>query len=169
MAKEYNISKTAGQCVVCQRALEPGEEFVAAVREAGEELLREDYCPTCWDAKGDAEDEPDVLGVWRARVPQPQEKRKLFVDDDLLRNFFERLEGAEDEAKVSFRYVLALVLMRKKLLVYDRMDRRDDGSEVWQMHFKGSDATHHVIDPKMDEDKIAEVSAQLGQILEGEL
>ena len=59
--------------------------------------------------------------------------------------------------------------MRKKLLVYDRMQREDDGGEIWQMHFKGSDQVHHVIDPKLDEDKIAEVSGQLGQILEGEL
>jgi len=168
MAKEYNISKTAGRCTACDRPLEDGEEMVAAVREVGEELLREDYCPACWDAEPRA-DAPDVLGVWRTHVPAPQEKKKLFVDDEVLRNFFERLEGADEPAKVSFRYVLALVLMRKKLLVYDRMTRDDDGTETWQMHFKGSDRTHHVIDPKMDPEKVSEVSEQLGAIMEGEL
>ena len=169
MAKEYNISKTAGQCGACQKALLPGEEFIAAVREVGEELAREDFCPPCWQAKCPTGDAPDLLGVWRTHVPQAQEKKKLFIDDELLRSFFERLEGAEEDAKVCFRYVLALILMRKRVLVYDRMQRRDDGVEVWQMHFKGSETTHHVIDPKMDETKIAEVSSQLGQILEGEL
>ena len=98
-----------------------------------------------------------------------EEKKKLFVDDELLINFFERLEGAEGDLKLSFRFVLALVLMRKKLLIYDRMDRGEDGTETWEMHLKGNPRTHRVIDPRMDEEKIAEVSTQLGQILEGEL
>ncbi len=59
--------------------------------------------------------------------------------------------------------------MRKKLLVYDRMERGEDGTETWEMHLRGNPQGHRVIDPKMDEDKIAEVSTQLGQILEGEL
>ena len=48
-------------------------------------------------------------------------------------------------------------------------DKQDDGVELWQMHFRGSNQMHQVIDPKMDEDKIAEVSEQLTQILNGEL
>ena len=67
------------------------------------------------------------------------------------------------------RFVLALLLMRKKLLVYDRSCTGEDGAEVWTMHFKGSDQTYQVTDPHMDEEKISQVSQQLGQILEGEL
>ena len=37
------------------------------------------------------------------------------------------------------------------------------------MHLKGDGRTHRVVDPKMNPEKIAEVSSQLGQILEGEL
>jgi len=168
MVKDYNISKTTGACADCRKDLAPGEEFVAIVREGPDELLRADYCRDCWGERPHDE-QADVLGVWRSRVPQPQEKRKLFVDNELLINFFERLDGAEGSAKLCFRYVLALVLMRKKLLVYDRTDRGDDGTEIWRMHFKGSEEVHRVIDPKMDEEKIAQVARQLGQILDGEL
>ena len=168
MAKEYNIDKTAGQCVLCGRLIAPGEDLVATVTEADEELRRQDYCLACWQAEP-GDDSPGVLGVWRTRMPAPKEKKKLLVDDELLVNFFQRLEGTDAAAKISFRFVLALVLMRKKLLVYDSAEKRDDGTELWTMHLKGEPTRYAVIDPHMDEENIAAVSRQLGEIMEGEL
>ncbi len=168
MAKDYNISKTAGLCTTCEKQLEPEEDFVAVLRDTTDQFLREDFCIACWDA-ADKPEGADIFGIWHSKVPTAQEKKKLLIDDDLLINFFRRLDGESDEMKITFRFVLALVLMRKRLLIYDRLERRDDGDEVWLMHLRGSDETHEVLDPKMDEDKIAEVSGQLGQILNGEI
>lgn len=170
MARDYNITRPSGQCTTCHRPMQPGEEFIATIRQAGEEFARADYCPGCWDGcpqKG--LDDPQVLGVWRTRLPEPKERRKLFLDDDVLVSFFQRLEGAAEPVKVQFRFVLALILMRKKLLVYDRSERTPDGGEVWTVHLKGTDAPCRVVDPQMDDENIAEVSQQLGQILEAEL
>jgi len=166
MGKEFNISKTSGHCRACQKQLAEAEQFVATVREVGEEFHREDYCEACWAARGD-ENSADLFGVWRGRVPRAQEKKKLLVDDDLIINFFERLDGAEAPARISYRFVLALVLMRKKLLVYDSTKQMPDGRSAWRMHFKGTDQKHEVIDPDMDEEKIAEVSRSLSDIMEG--
>jgi hypothetical protein len=168
MAKEYNISKTSGQCASCKEPMVADQEFMATVRETEDDFVREDYCIQCWDAQP-RQSGPDMLGVWRSRVPQPEQKKKLFVDDELLVNFFQRLEGAEEPAKINFRFVLALVLMRKRVLVYDRMTKGAEGNETWSMHFKGSDQVHQVVDPRMNEEQIAAVSQHLGQILEGEL
>jgi len=168
MAKDYNITRSAGTCLACGRDFQPGDEFVATVREGEEELLREDFCPPCWDGRGD-DKTGELLGHWRAAVPKPEEKKRRFVDDELIIGFFERLEGADEPAKVNFRFVLALVLMRKKLLIYERSAANADGLDVWTMRFKGGSETSEVVDPKMDEQKIAEISGQLGQVLEGEL
>jgi hypothetical protein len=168
MAKEYNISRTSGVCQACGRTIEPREAYYATVREQDSEIVRQDYCLECWPEHQPA-DEAQLLGLWRGQVPVPTEKKKTFVDDEVLINFFSRLEGSDEPARQSFRYVLALVLMRKKLLVYDRGEKNDAGQDVWLMHIKGSTQTHHVVDPGMDEEKIAEVSGQLGAILEGQL
>ena len=40
MAKEYNITKTDGLCLKCQKQLEPGDEFSATVRETTEDLCK---------------------------------------------------------------------------------------------------------------------------------
>lgn len=171
MGKDYNIAKTSGKCGRCGNDLVAGEDFFAVVRQSEDEFCRDDYCDDCWNSLEDRPqvDAPDVFGIWQSRVQLRQEKRKLFVDNELLINFFERLSGSSDDLKVSFRYILALVLMRKKLLVYDRMKSKDNGMEIWEMHLKGNDQKHLVTDPKMDEEKIAQVSQQLGAIMEGEL
>jgi len=174
MAKEYNITRTAGRCTVCLQELAAQQEFVATVREiAGaddeDELVRQDYCLTCWEPAREATTaDKSVFGIWRARVPTPKEKKKTFVDDELLVNFFDRLEDAPEPAKVQFRFVLALILMRKKLLAYDGIEL-GEGDRPWLMHFRGSGRKCKVVDPHMDEDKIAEVSRQLGDVLEGDL
>lgn len=168
MSKDYNISRHTGQCCRCEKAFEPATEIVTTIWESEEDFERRDYCRPCWD-DGRARADATPFGVWQTRVPSPREKKKLFIDDELLVNFFERLAGEEDPARISFRFVLALILMRKKLLVYDRSDRDPDGMEVWTMHLKGDDRKHEVVNPQMDEEKIAEVSDKLSTILEGGL
>jgi len=165
MAKEYDIAKPAGLCHGTGEQMAPGEEFVAVLRETPDQLVREDYSLAYWEAHP-CDDAPSVVGVWRTRVPEPQAKKKLLIDDGLLMNLFERLEGAEEPARINFRYVLTLILMRKKLLVYDHTEKDDQGLDVWRLRAKGSDKIHEVIDPHLDESQIAEVSENLSEIME---
>ena len=138
------------------------------VKEADEQLFREDFCADCWGAKP-SQGDPKTIGFWRTTVPAPREKKKLLVDDELLINFFQRLEDAAEPVQVNLRFVLALVLMRKKLLIYDRSDKGPDGSETWVMHLRGRQETCRVTNPHMDDDKVSEVSRQLGQVMEADL
>ena len=167
MPKDFNIAKTAGLCCKCEAQIVPGEQYYACVIQVEDGLQRRDFCLECFK-EPPGEPAEDILAQWRTCAPQPQEKKKLFIDDELLLNFFDRLQDATEPAKVNFRCVLTLVLMRKKLLVYKRSDTTDDG-EVWTLRLRGSDKTAQVLDPHMDEEKIAEVSRQLGEIMEGEL
>jgi len=148
----------------------PGEKFVATVRESadGEDYVREDFCAACWETTREQR-VPSLLGSWQGQVSPPAEKKKVFIDDDLLVNFFARLAQSDTAAAVNLRFVLALILMRKKLLIYDRMEKLPEDQEVWLMHFKGSQEAQQVINPNLNEEKIAEVSGQLGQIMEGQL
>ncbi len=162
MPKEYNIQKTSGVCCTCEAQLEPGTEFIAAIRETDEGFERLDHCTECWKKSQGGSN--GYAAVWQSRVPLPREKKKLLVDDEVLITFFRRLEEAEQESKIAFRFVLALVLMRKKILSYEGSAERD-GCDAWRMRFRGSDETCEVIDPHMDEERIAEVTAQIGEII----
>ena len=57
--------------------------------------------------------------------------------------------------------------MRKRILKYDS-SKTEDGKEIWTVKIAGRDETAQVINPKLTEDKIEQLSEQLGQILQVE-
>ena len=99
-------------------------------------------------------------------MPEASQPKPTFVDNEVLVDFFNRLADQDEPAKISFRFVLALMLMRKKVLVYDGRQGGPDAGETWQMHFRGGSQRVEVIHPPLDEEKIAEVTAQLGSLFE---
>ena len=50
--------------------------------------------------------------------PPPDDNRKPRFDDDLLEECFYRLDGQTDPSRVNFRYVVALLLIRRKRLKF---------------------------------------------------
>ena len=164
MARDYEIQKPSGACSRCGRELAAGEGFTVALFETDEGFRRDDLCDECSAAQGGESGEP--FSLWQSRVPTPEEPKQRFVGNDVLMDFFEKLDGQDDPAKVNFRFVLALMLMRKKLLVYDASRRDESGGEVWTMHYRHGDTAVEVIHPEMDDDQIAQVTAELGAIFE---
>lgn len=169
MAKEFNIARAAGRCVACDRALEPKEPYMAVVVDGDQQLQRLDWCLSCWNADG-REPIENPFGQWRGQMPEPTEKKKVFVDDDLLVNFFHRLASETEPARVNFRFVLTLILMRKRVLTYERTVAGADGAQTWVLKQRGRPGeTFEVTDPVLSADEIAELSEQLSEILQGEL
>lgn len=116
-ASTYSIERTTGICAFTERVLEPHEHYIATLVEDGDELVRVDISPEAWEAGKRPE---HLFSYWKAVVPEPNEKKKTFVDDEVLLNLLERLADAEQPQRIAFRFVLTLILMRKKLLRYDK-------------------------------------------------
>lgn len=164
-AAGYDVSRPQGKCHVSGLPIEPGAKFMAALRETPLGFERVDVSLDAWPAF----ERGDVLAFWQTIMPSPQAvKKKLFVDDQVLCELFERLSSATEPAKLNFRFVLGLILMRKRMIVYEST-RVDGESEVWQVRFKGKEAMLDLLNPKLAEQQVAEVSQQLGEILNEEL
>jgi hypothetical protein len=165
------VAKPGGTCAVSGRAITAGERFMAAVRETPAGLERIDVAPEHWEAF----DKAGLLAFWQTVMPRAEEKKKVFVDDEVLCNLFERLADATEPAKIHFRFVLGLILMRKRLVLYDATRHEEEGPgesgprDVWVVRMKGREDKLDLVDPKLDEKQVMEVSQQLGEILNEEL
>ncbi len=162
---DWDVARSSGQCARCESEFAEGQEYCAVLLEAPDGFERRDFCQACWQA------EPtEHFCFWKSRVPVREDKAKknLLVDDAVLINLFERLEQQTEPIRVRFRFVLGLILMRKKLLKYSGTVR-DGDVEYWQMRLAGTGTEHQVENPKMDDQQITEVSNQLGVILRGEV
>jgi hypothetical protein len=161
----YDVPRPAGHCSVTGRKIEAGERFFAAVRETPEGIERLDVSPEAWDGF----DRAGVLAFWQTVMPAHEVKKKVFVDDEVLCTLFERLADATEPVKVNFRFVLGLILMRKRFIVFEESRHEDGVRDVWVVRMKGKDERLQLIDPKLDEQQVTEVSQQLGEILNQEM
>ncbi len=160
---DWEINKPLGQCTGTERKIEYGEEYFAALVETEEGLRRRDFCADYWESQ-----KPDVFCYWKTRLPEPGQKKQLFVDDQMLMAFFERLEKETEQEKINFRFVLALILMRKRILKYDETINEDD-KEIWRLRVVGEKQIVEVINPHLDEEQIEQLSSQIGEILQADL
>lgn len=188
----YDVQRPSGFCAATGRSLEPGEACYSALvdipeneREPSDQLgmKRIDISTEAW---GQGFRPPGLFSFWKTQVPEPNAKKKTFVDDAVLLNMLRRLEDATEPQRLAFRYVVALILMRKKLLRYDGSEKQDDPQgdgpvqEYWLFtpkldvskgHFGkwNEDETLRVLDPRLDASQIEQVTSQLGEVLEAEL
>ena len=165
-AGSYEVARPRGLCVVCQTQIDPQQPLMAALRETPQGFERLDVCLACWP---NFADKPDLIGFWKTSMPLVEQKKKLFVDDEVLAQLFERLAATTEPAKLNFRFVLGLILMRKRLIIYESTRHDDDNREIWQVRFKGKDQILDLLNPRLDESQIVDVSNQLGEILNEEL
>ena len=126
----YDVQRPSGTCHATGQALEPGDECYSALvdvppeqRAAGDDLgmRRVDVSVEAWR---DGYRPAGLFSYWKTQVPEPNQKKKLFVDDAVLLNLLRRLEDATEPQRLAFRYVVALILLRKKLLRFDGTERR---------------------------------------------
>jgi hypothetical protein len=160
----YDVARPHGKCAVTGNTIEPGEKFMAALRETPVAFDRIDVSLQAWPQF----DRTGVLGFWQTVMPRPEQKKKVFVDDQVLCELFERLGDATEPNKLNFRFVLGLILMRKRMLVYET-SRTEHNREIWSMRFKGREEKLDLVNPKLDESQVQEVSQQLGDILNEEV
>jgi hypothetical protein len=137
-------------------------------------FARVDFCEKCW-AEGKRPVSPlTMFSFWKTTVPSPEQKKKLLVDDAVLVDVFTRMEGKTEPSEIRFRFVLALILMRKRLLKYEGMEegsgeKEKGGPEIWRMIPRGGEAAVQVVNPHLTQEQIAEVSQQLSAILAEEV
>jgi len=157
---DWTINKPLGECCGTGRQIEPGEEYFGALVEGEEGLERRDFSAEYWE-----KEKPAVFCFWKTKLADPDEKKELFVSDEMLMAFFERLANETDPEKINFRFVLALVLMRKRRLKYDGT-RMDGTSEIWSLRVVGQKELVEVANPHLDDEQIELLTSQIGQILQ---
>jgi hypothetical protein len=131
--------------------------------EAGDSFTRVDYSVQAWQGPPE-----NASCFFKTRVPAKEQRKKMLVNNELLTSFFERLGDETKPVRLQFRFVLALILMRKRLLRYES-SAVDDGVEVWRMTIARDQTSHRVINPQLTDEQIEGVSRQLSAILHSDM
>ncbi len=156
---DYQIQPNTRHCCVSGRELKPGEKFFSALLEEGGKLARRDYAADAWAGPPEK-----AIGFWSGRVPAAEQSRKLRIDDDLLADCFARLDARGEPAQVNFRYVVALLLMRRRRFKFEETTT-EGGQEVLKLRCAKTGAEHLVLNPRLTEDEMRTVQDEVFKVL----
>ncbi len=162
MSTNWTMPRRTEACCACQRPFDPGEEFCAYLYETSAGYERHDYCLNCG-----VPITPVPIGSWRTRRPMPRSSSVPTFDREAVYRFFERLEGSDEPQRIQFRFLLALLLWRKKVIKLERTMTLND-TEIWEFRTPSTGTTHRVQRPELDEDRLEELSNQIAGLLTGE-
>jgi hypothetical protein len=155
---EYQIQPNTRRCIATGRDLQPGEKFYTALLEEGDTFVRQDFSSEAWQGPPEG-----AFSFWSGRVPSEANPRPKF-DDDLLVDCFQRLEGQTDPRRVNFRFVVALLLMRRKRFKFEKTVS-DGAIEKIVLHCAGSGAVYEVVNPQLSEDEMSQVQEEVFKVL----
>ncbi len=166
MGKDWeNYIKRQGFCSRCNREFQELEEYYGTLFEMDTGFTRYDFCTACWSD----EIKEQCFSYWKGKIPKKDEKKKLFIDDETLTDFFKRLVESNDPQKYGFTFVLTLILMRKRILKY--IDTQIDDinrQEIWTVKLRNDDNEYKVVNPKLSEEDIEKIREEISAILVGE-
>jgi hypothetical protein len=155
----YQFQGPAKQCASSGRELVPGEKFVSVLRDVAGQFVRQDYALEAW-----TEPPADAVAWWAGRIPEGGRPTKPTINDELLLDCFTHLTNTTDPARLNFRYVVALLLMRRKRFKFEDA-RKQDGKETLLMRDAKSGQRHEVIDPQLNEDEMDVVRDEVFRVL----
>lgn len=110
-----NAPKLSRVCSATGRPFEPGEKIFTFLFEENGEIQRRDLCAEAFAKTRRPE---NALAWWSSRLPSGGEKKEKLAPNDALIDFFESLADRPEEA--ALRYVLALLLTRRRVLRFER-------------------------------------------------
>jgi hypothetical protein len=155
----YQIHGPGRTCVASGRELKPGEKVFSVLRDEGGQFVRTDYAADAWPGPP-----AGAVAWWAGRVPEAGRPTKPTINDDLLVDCFEHLAGTTDPGRQRFRYVLALLLMRRKRFRFDDARKRDD-TETLVVRDARSGRKHELIDPQLTEPEMDAVRDEVFRVL----
>lgn len=165
---QWKLQRRQAVCAACEHEFEEGERHASTlVSGADDGLGRTDLCDRCWRGSKaeEVQEDPDVLFWWFTRhALKPRQSVQL--DMASLERLFVELEGREEHKVRELRYVLCLLLMRKRRVKLERV-LREGGTETFLVRRPKLDARYRVHVFDFDVERVAEIRAELQAIFDG--
>jgi hypothetical protein len=162
MTQDWTIQSRGHHCAQTNRPFAEGEYFYTVLFLENGAYRREDLSEEAFKARPE---EPRPYSYWRAKYVPPPPAQPEAVNkqtaEDLLRAYME--EPGPEHANA--RYILALMLERKRILKEVEVKRGDDGSLTRIYEHAKSGEVFVVPDPQLKLAQVEEVQRQVADLL----
>ena len=155
---DYEVQRCTRHCAVTGRELQPGETFYSTLSAAGAQVVRNDYSQEGWQGPPEG-----ILGWWKSHMPERDAKKMHWAPNDVMLDLLETLESQPD--KQDLRYVLALLLIRRRVVRLEDTEHEEFSREVSVLYCPRREATYRVATIMPSEQRTTEIQEELAQLL----
>jgi len=161
ITQEWNIQSRSLQCAVTGRPFEKGERLYSALYWREGQYQRVDLCADAWKARND---NIEPLSAWQTEfVPPPPPAPEALKKDD-AESLLRRLVAENVPTTRNARYILALMLERKKVL--RQIERkREEGTNVLVYEHIPSGEVWLIEDPGLKLGELSAVQEEVAHLL----
>ena len=156
---DFDIQRCTRRCAALERELAPGETFYSVLMPQGADVVRVDYSEDGWSGAPEG-----ALGWWKSQMPDAAGNRKAaLAPGEVVLQYFEQLEN--DEARQDLRYVLALLMIRRRIMRLDDTQTDEQGQETLVLHCPRNEADYRTPVVVPDDARAAEIQDELSRLL----
>jgi hypothetical protein len=160
MLLDFEVRSCSRCCAETGKTLQPGEVYFSVLELQEAETIRRDFCAEAWQKPSQ-----DNLGWWRSRVPVKDEKPRL-APTDIMLNLFIALAGQPADSQ--FRYLLGLLLIRRRVLKREDSRRNDSDQEVLTLFASRRDERYELIVDEPDQGQAEHIQQRMIELLYGD-
>lgn len=162
--ENWNIRSRSHTCAHSGEPFTDGETFYTALfeEEKGEELVRRDYSLASWEAmKGELK----PFSFWKSVYEAPRsEARVEVVEKESAEGLLRRLVEEDSPGTENTRYILAIMLERKKILKHTATRETEDANFLIYEHPKTGEV-YLIRDPELRLDQVEAVQREVTLLL----
>lgn len=163
--QEWNIKPRKLACEKCQADFENHQSYMSRLVFNDQGYVRADFCMPCWTQA--EQQRADAVSIWKgmfeAPIPQPEDPLKKENIETRLRSMME----ISDPTKAGIRYLLAIILERKRILVEKSVVTREDGGKTHIYEHRKSGESFILEDPMLDFNQLGQIELEVKAMLSG--
>ena len=164
---EWNIQSRAHSCQACGRHFAEKETFHTILSDHRHSYERMDVCGPCWKEKyaAGAADRSGFVSHWSSVYSPPPTSPPDPIGKETAESLLRKLVEQNDPAHAGARFILAVMLERKRLLKV-KAQVRENGKRVFIYEHGKTGDLFNIADPDLQLDQLEEVQRDVGQLLE---
>jgi len=158
---DFDIRKPTRRCHASGRDLNPGETFFSVLVPEGSGCTRRDFSADAWQGPPE-----EAIGWWKSHMPAAGATRLKMAPPEVLIDYFEQL--GQVAGKETVRFVMALLLVRKRLAKWEETTTDDAGQRTMVLDCPRTGQKYQVLQCDPAPEEIESIQQELMQTLYAE-
>ncbi|MDH3716591.1 MAG: hypothetical protein OES79_00595 [Planctomycetota bacterium] len=155
---EFEVQRCTRHCAETGQEFAPEEEFFSVLMVEDAQIIRKDYCTAAWQGPP-----ADALGWWKSKMPSRNAHRLHWAPNDIMLEYFEELQDQREKQDV--RYVLALLMVRRRVLRVEDEAVNDQGGQRLTLYCARREKSYELDVVEPDRQRQQEIQEELAQLL----